>query len=322
VLARQRIASILIVAVVIAAGASALAQDYPARPVRILTGPPATMMDIVGRQLAQRLGEQWGRPVAMENRGSLGVPPTLTAQAAPDGYTLLISDSTMLSVRPSLYRSLTYDPAKDFSPITLMASSPQLLVAHPSVPAANLDEFVAYAKRQPHGVDFANAGPATASHLTSELFRQATGINVVPVNYKGGGAALMSIVGGETKAGFNLMFLALPHVKAGRVKAYAVTSGKRFPDAPQIPTMAEAGISAFETTYWFGLLAPARTPPEPIRRLNRDAVGVLQSSGMRTVLLEQGAEPVASTPEAFDAFIRSETVRFRKVIELAGIKPE
>src|SRR5262249_28201179 len=133
---------------------------------------------------------------------------------------------------------------------------------------------------------------------------------------------LLAIVGGETKAGFSLMFLALPHVKAGRIKAYAVTSSRRFADAPQIPTMAEAGVNAFETTYWFGLLAPARTPPALIGRVNRDAINVVQSSAMRSVLLEQGAEPAAGTPEAFDAFIRSETVRFRKVIELAGIKPE
>jgi tripartite-type tricarboxylate transporter receptor subunit TctC len=319
--AEYRIA-ILIAVAAVAAAPSVGAQEYPSRPVRILTGPPATMMDIVGRQLAQRLGEQWGRPVVMDNRGSLGVAPTVTAQSAPDGYTLLISDSTLLSVRPSLYRSLPYDPAKDFAPITLIASSAQMLVAHPSVPAANLDEFLAYAKRQPRGVDFANAGPATASHLTSELFRQATGVNVVPVNYKGGGAALVAILGGETKAGFSLLFLALPQVKAGKIKAYAVTSGKRFPDAPQVPTMAEAGIPAFETTYWFGLLAPARTPPALIGKLNRDAVTVLQSSGMRSVLLEQGAEPAAGTAEAFGAFIQSETLRFRKVIEVAGIKPD
>ena len=280
------------------------------------------MMDIVGRHLAQRLGEQWGRPVIMENRGSLSVAPTVAAQSAPDGYTLLISDSTLLAVWPSLYRSLSYDPEKDFAPITLIAFSAQMLVAHPSVPAANMGEFLAYAKRQTRGVDFANAGPATASHLTSELFRQATGVDVVPVNYKGGGAALLAIVAGETKAGFSLMFLALPQVKAGKIKAYAVTSRQRFPDAPQIPTMGEAGIGAFETTYWFGLLAPARTPPALIGKLNHDAVKQVQSSAMRSVLLEQGGEPAAGAPEQFAAFIRSETARFKKVIEIAGIKPE
>jgi tripartite-type tricarboxylate transporter receptor subunit TctC len=258
----------------------------------------------------------------MDNRGSLGVAPTVTAQSAPDGYTLLVSDSTLLAVRPSLYRSLPYDPARDFAPITLIASSPQMLVAHPSVTAVNMDEFLAYARRQTRGVDFANAGPATASHLTSELFRQATGINVVPVNYKGGGAALLAIVAGEAKAGFSLMFLALPQVRAGKIKAYAVTSRQRFPDAPQIPTMAEAGIGALETTYWFGLLAPARTPPVLIGKLNHDVTKQVQSSAMRSVLLEQGGEPAAGAPEQFAAFIRSETVRFKRVIEVAGIKPE
>src|SRR5262245_43667547 len=208
-------AAVAILIAGVGAGTARASQSDPVKPVRILPGPVATMMDIVSRQIALRLGEEWGRPVVMDNRGSLGVAPTVTAQSAPDGYTLLVSDSTLLSVRPSLYRSLPYDPVKDFAPITLIASSAQMLVAHSSVPAANLDEFVAYGKRQPRGVDFANAGPATASHLTSELFRQTTGINVVPVNYKGGGAALLAILAGEAKAGFSLLFLALPHVKTG-----------------------------------------------------------------------------------------------------------
>src|SRR5262249_35694508 len=158
-------AAILIAGV--GAGTATASQSYPVKPVRILTGPPATMMDIVSRQIALRLGEEWGKPGVVDNRGSLAVSPAVTAQSAPDGYPLLVSDSTLLSVRPSLYRSLSYDPAKDFAPITLIASSPQLLVSHPSVPAVNLKEFLAYAKQQSRGDDFANAGPATASHLTS-----------------------------------------------------------------------------------------------------------------------------------------------------------
>ena len=298
------------------------AQDYPAKPVRIVTGQPGSMMDIVSRQLAQRLGEQWGRTVVVENRGGPGNSSTLVSQSTPDGYTLLMADSTQLSVRPIIFRLLPYNPETDFAPVTLIASSPQFLVAHPSVPAASLGEFIAYAKRQAGGVDFATAGPWTSSHLTGELFKQVTGINVVQVNYKGGGAAMAAIVSGETKAGFNELFVSLPQVKAGRVKAYAVTSGKRFAGAPEIPTMAEAGVAAFETTYWFGLLAPAHTPPALVGRVNRDVVNVLQSSGMRSLLLDRGAEPGAGTPEEFGAFIRSETVRFKKVIELTVIRAE
>lgn len=297
------------------------AQDYPAKPVRILTGYPGTMMDVVGRQLALRLGEQWGQPAVVDNRG-LGIAPAVTARAAPDGYTLIVADSNMLAIRPILYRSLPYDPKRDFAPVALIASSPSFLIAHPSVPAANLGEFIAYAKRQPGGMDFATAGPWTPGHLSVELLRQLTGINVVPVNYKGGGAAAAAIISGEAKAGFSLPFMSLPHVKAGRVKAYAVTSGKRFAGTPEIPTMAEAGLGNLVTNYWFGFAAPARTSPALVGRINREVTELLQSSAMKATLLQQGAEPGAGTPEDFRAFIRSETTRFKKVIELAGIRAE
>ena len=295
------------------------AQDYPARPVRIVTAAPATMMDVVSRLVAQRLGEQWARPVVVENR-HMSTP--FVSQATPDGYTLLVSDSGSLAIRPNVYRSLPYDPERDFAPIALLASSPGLLVAHPSVPAANLGEFIAYAKRQPGGVDFANAGPWTSNHLTGELFKRLTGVNLVQVNYKGGGAATTAIISGETKAGFSVPFVSLPHVKAGSLKAYAVTSGTRFAAAPEIPTMAEAAGVNLITTYWFGLLAPAQTPPMLVERINRQVVDLLQSSAMRSALLEQGAEPGSGTHKEFDAFIRSETARFKKVIESAGIKAE
>jgi tripartite-type tricarboxylate transporter receptor subunit TctC len=204
----------------------------------------------------------------------------------------------------------------------LLASSPSFLISHPSIPAANLGEFIAYAKRQPGGIDFANAGPWTHNHLVAELFKQSTGINVVHVNYKAGGALIAAILSGETKAGFSTPFISLPHVKAGRVRAYAVTSNKRFAGAPEVPTMAEAGGGAFVTRYWFGLLAPVRTSPALVERINRDVVALLQSSSMKTVLLEQGAEPGGGTPSEFGAFIRSETARFKKVIEAAGLRAE
>ncbi|MBI2291131.1 MAG: tripartite tricarboxylate transporter substrate binding protein [Betaproteobacteria bacterium] len=295
------------------------AQDYPARPVRIVTGRPATMMDIVSRHLAQRLGEQWARPVVVDNRG---MSTAFVSQAPPDGYTLLVADSGSLSIHPNLYRSLPYDPERDFAPIALLASSPVMLVAHPSVPAANLSEFITYAKRQPRGVDFANAGPWTNNHMTGELFKQLTGVNLVQVNYKGGGAATAAIIRGETKAGFSVPFVSLPHVKAGKLKAYAVTSSKRFAGALEVPTMAEAGAGDVVTTYWFGLLAPAHTPPALVERINREVVDLLQSSGMKSALLEKGAEPGGGRSEEFGAFIRSETARFKKVIEAAGLRAE
>jgi tripartite-type tricarboxylate transporter receptor subunit TctC len=171
-------------------------------------------------------------------------------------------------------------------------------------------------------VEFANAGPWTANHLTAELFTRLTGLNLVQVNYKGGGAAVAAIVSNEAKAGFITPYLSLPHVKGGRLKAYAVTSGKRFAGFPEIPTMAEAGVGDFVTTYWFGLLAPARTPPRLVERINRDAIELLQSAEMRSALLDQGAEPGSGTHQEFGSFIRSETARFRKLIDLAGFKAE
>ena len=298
------------------------AQDYPAKPVRIITGATGTMMDVVSRQVAQRLGEQWPRPVVVENRSGFGAASLHVSQATPDGYTLLVTDAGALSIRPHLYRSLPYDADRDFAPIALIASSPSFLIAHPSVAAANLGEFIAYARRQPGGIDFGNAGPWTHNHLIAELFRQATGINVVHVNYKGGGANVAAIVSGETKAAFSSPFVSLPHVKAGRVKAYAVTSNKRFAGAPEVPTMAEAGGGNFVTKYWLGLLAPMATQPVLVERINRDVVGLLQSPAMRSVLLEQGAEAEGGTPSEFTSFIRSETAKFKKLIQSAGIRAE
>ena len=321
--ALPRIAVMILFAVGVA-GVSirSAAKEYPAKPVRIATGYSGTMMDVVSRQLAQRLSEQWSRTVVVENRAGFASASALVSQATPDGYTLLVTDNGALSVRPHLYRSLPYDPDRDFAPIALMASSPSFLVAHPSVPAANLRELIAYAKRQPAGIDFANAGPWTHNHLMAELFKQLTGINVVHVSYKGGGAAVAAIISGETKVGFSTPFISLPHVKAGRVKAYAVTSAKRFAGAPEVPTMVEAGGGAFVTRYWFGLLAPARTAPALVERINREVVVLLQSPGMKSALLEQGAEAEGGTPADFGAFIRSESAGFKKLIEAAGIRAE
>jgi tripartite-type tricarboxylate transporter receptor subunit TctC len=300
----------------------AFAQDYPVRPVRIVTGQPASMMDIVSRALAQHLGERWGRPVVVENRGGPGNSPTVVSQATPDGYTLLIADSTALAVRPHLYRTLPYAPERDFAPITLVATSPSFLIAHRSIPAGNLREFLEYARRQPNGVDFANAGPWTNSHLTAELFRRMAGINIVPVNYKGGGAASAAIVSGEAKFGFSNLFMAFPHLRAGRVKAYAVTSERRFAGAPDIPTMAEAGGGTLVTNYWFGLLAPKGTPPPLVKRLNHDVSMILQTPEMKSLLVDQGAETGQGSPEEFGGYIRGETARLKSVIDSAGIKTE
>ena len=313
----------LIAAGVFALAASASAQNYPTKPVRIIVGPPGTARDIVTRHLAQRLSERWGQPVVVENRGGLAtIGAAVAAQAPADGYTLLMADQTSHAVAPSLYKDLAYDPVKDFAPITLVASAPMVLIAHPSVPAANLREFIDYAKQRPGAINYATAGPGTANHLPGELLKQVAGVDMVPIHYKGGGAAMIAIVSGEVKAEFNLMPIALPHVRAGKVKAYVTTGKKRFAGAPDIPTVAEAGLPELESEYWIGMFAPAHTPPAIVEKLNRDFVEILQTPAMRTALLDQGAEPVPGTPGEFAAFINSETLKWGRVIRTAGLKPE
>jgi tripartite-type tricarboxylate transporter receptor subunit TctC len=298
------------------------AVGFPAKPVRIVTGPSGGGSDVFARPIAQRIHEIWRQPVVVENRPLGSISAGVAAKSAPDGYTLLVGDRTWQAVAPSLYKELPYDPAKDFAEIALIASTPMLLVAHPSVPATSLGEFIAYAKRLPQPLGYATAGIGTANHLPGEQLKQLTGIDLTAVHYKGGGAAMVAMLGGEVKVGFNLVTQALPHVRTGRVKAYVITTKKRFPGAADIPTVVEAGYPDLEADYWTGLFAPVRTPPSIVAKINRDVVAIMQSAAMRAWLLEQGAEPVPGTPQEFAAFIRSETVKWGKVIKTAGIKPE
>jgi tripartite-type tricarboxylate transporter receptor subunit TctC len=251
----------------------------------------------------------------VENRPGAGltIGTAIAAKAPSDGYTLIMSDRTALASAPSLYQNLAYNPVKDLAPITLVATTPLVLIAHPSIPAANLREFIAHAKQLAQGLPHGTGGPGTVNHLAGELMKQLTGANLVPVHYKGTGAAMVAILGAEVKAGFSMPPIALPHLQAGKVKAYVVTSAKRMPGAPDVPTVAEAGLPDLESEYWIGMLAPARTQPALVERLNREFVAVL---------LDQGAEPRPGTPAEFAAFIKSETLKWGQVIKTAGIKAE
>lgn len=316
--------AVSLIATILFAAASASAQNYPAKPVRIITGGAGTFHDIVTRQLALRLSERWGQPVVVENQGAaaLTIGTGMVARAAPDGYTLVMSDRSALAVAPNLYKSLPYDPAKDFAPITLAALAPTMLIAHPSVPAATLSEFLAYAKSQPRGIDFATAGPGTNNHIAMELLKHATGVNAVPIHYKGGGASTLAMLSGEVKVGFALVPQVLPHVKTGKLKAYVVSGRKRFPGAPDIPTAAEAGLPGFELEFWIGMLAPAHTPPAIVAKLNRDIGEILRTPEMRSILLAQGAEAATGTPDEFAAHINSEAAKMKKLIELTGMRAD
>lgn len=298
------------------------AQNFPTKPVRIVTGGAGTFHDIVTRQLGQHLSEHWGQPVVVENQpaAALTIGTGMVARAAPDGYMLVMSDRSALAVAPHLYKSLPYDVARDFAPITLAALAPTMLVAHASVPAATLTEFLAYARAQPNEIHFASAGPGTNNHIAMELLRHVTGIKAVPIHYKGGGASTLAILSGEVKAGFAAVPNVLPHVKTGKVTAYVVTGRQRFPGAPDIRTATEAGLPGFELEFWIGMLAPARTPSALIAKLNNDIGEILQTPAMRAALLAQGALAAPGTPDAFAAYINSESAKMKTLIEQTGMR--
>ena len=325
------------IAVSIAIGAAATvapasAQDssthsgkpYPTKFVRVITGGAGNMHDIILRQLGQRLTERWGQTVVIENRPGAGltIGTGMAARATPDGYTLVMSDRTAIAVAPSAFKGLSYDPLRDLAPITLVARAPLLVVAHPSLPATKLRELIDYARQRPGVLSYAAAGPATVNHIAGELFKQVAGVEITAVNYKGTPAAMLAVVSGEVKMGFGMVPVALPHVNAGKLRAYAITSNKRFSGLPDVPTSAEAGLPGFESDYWIGLLAPARTPAPIIGKLNADIVSVLNTSELQSLLLAQGSELAAGTPAEFSAFIRSETARLKKVVDVAGIRME
>ena len=318
------VAAVLLMATALWAPSPASAQEYPVRPVRIVTGGVGTFHDIVARQLADKLSERWGQPVVVENQGAaaLTIATGMVAKAAPDGYTLGLLDRSALAVAPHLYKSVPYDPLKDFSPITLVAAASTMLVAHPSVPAATLSEFLAYAKRQPEGLFFATAGPGTNNHVAMELFKHATSLNATPVHYKGGGASTVAMVSGEVKEGFGAVPSVLPQVKAGKLKAYLVTSPQRFPGAPEVPTAAEAGLPDLELEFWIGMLAPAGTPPGVITKLNRDIADVMRTPSMQATLLAQGARAATGTPAQFADYISGESTKMKRLIELTGMRTQ
>jgi tripartite-type tricarboxylate transporter receptor subunit TctC len=297
------------------------AQNYPNRPVRMITGSPGSTSDIAARFVAQKLSERWGQQVVVDNRPGAGgiIGSEIGAKAAPDGYTLTVGHIGTHASAQFLFKKLAYDPVKDFAPISLMTNSGIALVINASMPAGNLKEFVAYAKSKPGGVNYASAGGGTSSQLSGELFNQMTGAKLVHIPYKGAGFALTAVVSGETQAAFLSTTTANVQVKAGRLKALAVLNSKRFSAAPDIPTAAEQGFPGIESNVWFGLFAPARTPKAIIAKINRDVVYSLRLPEARDALLAQGAEAVPTTPEEFGAFVKREIAKWGKVIKEAGI---
>jgi len=305
------------------AGAASPAASFPDHPVRLIAGSPGSTSDFSSRFIAQKLTEKWGQQVIVDNRPGAGgiTGAEIAAKAAPDGYTLINAQIGTHASAQFLFKKLNYDPEKDFTPISLLTISGITLAVHPSVPAKNLKEFVAYAKSKPGGVNYGSAGGGTSSQLSGELFNQMTGANLVHIPSKGAGFALTGLVAGETQAAFLSTTTIAIQAKSGKVRPLAVLAEKRFSAAPDIPSSVEVGFPGLDANVWFGLMAPAKTPKAIIAKINKDVVEALQTPEAKAAMLAQGAEPAPMTPEEFGKFWKAEIAKWGKVIKTAGIQP-
>jgi tripartite-type tricarboxylate transporter receptor subunit TctC len=320
----MKISSIAALVLSLAASSLAHAQSYPTKTVRIIVGlAPGGTTDVFTRTLAQRLTEAWGQTVIVENRpGASGmIGAEAVAKAAPDGYTLLVSPQTSLAVAPALYGKAPYDTAKDFAPVSLLGSTPLVMIVHPSFPAKTFAEFVALAKKGTP-LTYGSGGVGSSPHMTGELISAALGVKMNHVPYKGENPAIADTMGGQIPIMFGNLPVALPHVRSGKVLALATTTAKRSPLAPEIPTMSEGGIKDFEMATWYGMLAPAGTPPELVQKIQRDAARVLSDPQTRERLTQMGVDLILNTPEEFRTYLNAEIARYTKIIKSAGLKAE
>ena len=300
------------------------AQQYPNRPIRFFVGFAAGgFTDVMARAIAGKLAENWNQQVIVDNRPGAGtiVATDLTAKAAPDGYTLLMMTDNHVT-NPSLFKQLPYDSEKDFAPITLGALAPFLLLVHPALPAKSVKELVALAKARPGQLLFGSGGIGGPGHLAGELLNTLAGVRMVHVPYKGGALAMIDLQAGQTQLYFGNLPISLPHVKTGKVRALAVTSAQRAVAAPEYPTVAESGVPGFELTPWYGVLTRAGTPPDILARLNREIAGILRNPEMRTRLIGLGAEPIGNTQAEFAAFLKTEAVKWGKLVRDSGARSE
>lgn len=306
------------------AAAAAAAAEYPARPVRlVIPFAPGGTNDVIGRILAERFAERLGQPFVVDNRpgANMVVGTEIVARALPDGHTLLVA-AAGLAINPSLRRKLPYDTERDLAPVGLVVGSPYLMVIHPGVPARTLGEFVAWAKQRSGEVNYASVGAGSPPHLAAELLKIASGIAMQHVPYKGGAAVLPDLLAGRVVLFFGSISTLGPHVRAGRLRAIAVTTAKRSAALPEVPTFIESGFAGFEVNGWYGLLAPGRTPRAIIGRLNAELRRVLAEPETRARFEKIGMEPAAGSPEEFAARIRAEIAKWAKVVRAAGIPVE
>ncbi|MBI2296820.1 MAG: tripartite tricarboxylate transporter substrate binding protein [Betaproteobacteria bacterium] len=318
-------ARLLCAALVAASAGDGLAQaGYPNRPVRVVVpSSPGGGTDILTRQLTSGLSQRLGQQVIVDNRPGAGsiIGNELVARATPDGYTLLMGIST-LAILPATKKKLPYDALKDLAPVTQVISAPNILVVHPSLPPKSVKELIAFARKRPNEINYASAGAGTNPHLTMELFLTMTNVKMVHIPYKGLGPALVDLLAGHVVAATATMLSGLPHVRSGRLRGLATTGAKRSSALPDLPTIAEAGVPGYEATQWYGMFAPAGTPPEIIAKLHEAMTAVLRSPAVSQKLAADGADAVANTPEEFARVMRAETEKWAKVARAAGIKPE
>ena len=318
---RLQTAALVAALVVASFCGTAFAQAYPSKPIRlILPFPAAGPSDIVGRAVGQKLSEQLGENVVPDNRvgagGSLGI--AAATKAPPDGYTVLVT-SAAIAIIPSLYANLTYDAVKDLAPVARLATIENVLLVHPSVPAKTLRQFVALARANPGKLNYGSGGPGTTNHLANELLKYLEKINMVHVPYEGATLATVALIGGEVDEVIVSVASVLPMIQSGRVRPLAVLSERRVATLPDVPTSKEAGVDGFLMSIWYGMFAPAGTPREIIARLNREVMKALESPAMRERMAAAGIDPWPGTPEQMASLLRSETARFAKIIESAGL---
>jgi tripartite-type tricarboxylate transporter receptor subunit TctC len=307
----------------LATAIGAQAQAYPNKPIRLVCPfPPGGAVDIASRSVAQALSQQLGQPVTVDNRPGAGgnIGAEIVAKAAPDGYTLLMATSNILAINPALYSKVPFDSLKDFAPISIVVSLNNVLVLNPGVPYKSVQEVIAAAKAQPGKLTYASSGNGTSIHLSGELFKSMAGVNMLHIPYKGSAPAVTDLLAGQVNMMFDNIPSSLPHIKAGKLRALAVTGSKRSHSLPDLPTIAEAAIPGYESYVWFGVVAPAGTPPEIVKRLNAELAKAAVTPEFRDRLMGQGYDVLSTTPEQMTASIRSEMAKWGKIVKDSGAK--
>lgn len=317
----------IFVSVLAAISSVAVAQpkdNYPNRPIRIITGSPGSTSDLSARFVAQRLTERWGQQAVVDNRAGAGgiIGTEIGARAAPDGYTLVVGHVGTHASAQALHKNLAYDPIKDFDPISNLVNVAVVLTVHPSLPSRSLKEFIAHSQAHPGKVNYGSPGLGTSGNLTGELFNQITKARMVHIPYKGAGFAVQANVANEVQASFLSTATAQTQMKAGRLKGLVVVRKTRFSGTPDIPSAPEAGYPDMESNAWFGLFAPAKTPRHIIARVNKEVAEALNTQQVKDVLLAQGAEVAPTSPEEFGAYVKSEISKWTRVVRDAGLKPQ